>query len=162
MIRVILARKKAVLYGTIAVLAALVAGIAFLAGRPGIIAGTEARAMITGSGSYHPALAVSRETVENLRPYIGITYHLLTPAMAARYGIPGQSGALVTAVAKDSPAERAGVRLNDVILAFDTTAVGGMCNMVEALLRHKPGDRVQLLIMRQQQVFTIEIELGRR
>ncbi len=55
---------------------------------------------------------------------IGINIDPVTPALARQLGIPeATKGLLVTDVGKDTPAEKAGLKIGDVILSFDAQPV---------------------------------------
>ncbi len=54
---------------------------------------------------------------------LGVTYLPLTPRLSAYYDLGVDSGALVTGVAPNSPADRAGGRGGDVIRSFNGASV---------------------------------------
>ncbi|SDP11547.1 Do/DeqQ family serine protease [Phyllobacterium sp. YR620] len=53
------------------------------------------------------------------RPYIGAAFQNVTPDVAESLGMKQPYGALVTAVTKDSPAEKGGLLVGDVVLSVD-------------------------------------------
>ena len=57
---------------------------------------------------------------ETRRGYLGVRPQEVSPTLAKSYGLDDTYGALVTAIVKDSPAEKAGLEKGDLI-----TAVGG-------------------------------------
>ena len=64
-----------------------------------------------------------------IRPWIGADFQNLTSDIAESLGMRQPRGALVAGVAKNSPAERAGLRLGDVVLKVN----GGSVQHVDAL-----------------------------
>ena len=55
------------------------------------------------------------------RGLLGVNIQDVTPEIAATFGLPGNSGALVSQVAEDSAAERAGIQIEDVIVSINGT-----------------------------------------
>ncbi len=58
-------------------------------------------------------------------------------------------GVLVTSVTKDSPAWKAGFRIDDRILGINGFAIGKMDDMVEQLAKTRPGQSVNFLVNRE-------------
>ena len=61
-----------------------------------------------------------------------------------------------------SPAERAGLRANDVVTAVDGTAIETGDQLREAIDAHKPGDEIQVKVRRGGSERTFTVELGTR
>jgi S1-C subfamily serine protease len=57
------------------------------------------------------------------RPWFGAKLQAVTPEIADSLGLQRPAGALVTSIAKPSPAERAGLRTGDLIVSIDGVAV---------------------------------------
>lgn len=60
----------------------------------------------------------------------------------------GGIGARVTAVTDNSPAWRAGFKVNDVILAIDGFAIADLDTMIDRLALRRPGDSIKVLVLR--------------
>lgn len=73
-----------------------------------------------------------------------------------------ERGALIVQVIENSPAEKAGLRDADVIVAFDGKKVSGPADLTERIRRGKPGDKVSIEIMRDGTRREIAAELGAR
>jgi serine protease Do len=79
----------------------------------------------------------------------GLTLDDLTPAIARRLRLPaGTSGALVSAVRPRSPAERAGLRENDVIIRVGSTDVEDADSAAQELQRIAAGRAVGVYVVR--------------
>jgi serine protease Do len=79
-----------------------------------------------GELSFAIPIARVREVIDQLRDYgqathgwLGVLVKPVTTELAGSIGLPKPSGALVTEVKPGSPAARAGVRANDVIVAWN-------------------------------------------
>ncbi|GIV16289.1 MAG: serine protease MucD [Armatimonadota bacterium] len=74
----------------------------------------------------------------------------------------GAEGAEVVRVIPDSPAIRAGIRLGDVILAINGQPIHRAADISARLRRMKPGDKIQIDILRGAQRLRITVPLGER
>ena len=72
----------------------------------------------------------------------------------------GVTGAAVTAVTSDSPAEKAGIQVGDIITAVDGDSVGIENDLRDLILKHKPGDTVKITLLRQDAEKTVKVKLG--
>jgi 2-alkenal reductase len=96
------------------------------------------------------------------RSYIGVSYQMLTPQLASYYKVGQQQGAYVTSVVANSPASKASLQEQDVILAIDDKALNDTNSLFATLLRYKPGDTVRLKIQRGAKEVTTQLTLGER
>jgi len=83
------------------------------------------------------------------------------PRATPRVELPfmGQ-GALVTNLVPDGPAELAGVRRGDIIQAVDDQKLEADSDLRDILANYKPGETVDLAILRFGDELTISVELG--
>jgi S1-C subfamily serine protease len=68
-------------------------------------------------------------------------------------------GAAIRQVVPDAPANAAGLRAGDVIVA-SATRVDAPGDVTEAVLEREPGDRVAVTVQRDGEHRTIEVRLG--
>ena len=94
------------------------------------------------------------------RPLIGVAMQTVTAEDAEYYGLPSVSGALVQALTPRGPAETAGVKTADVIVAVDGKAVGYSGQLQQRVAEHHPGDRVTLTLYRDKKLVQIPVQLG--
>jgi S1-C subfamily serine protease len=98
--------------------------------------------------------------------FLGIQSEDVTPQLAAANGLSVQSGALVAGFAPDtagtSPAQAAGMRVGDVIVAVDAQAVASGSDLASILFGESPGTRVTLSVVRGSSHLTIPVTLGER
>lgn len=69
---------------------------------------------------------------------------------------------LVTKVYEDGPADEAGIKAGDRILAVDGEQIESDTDLRELLSEYEPGDRVELSIRRGARERDIQVKLGRR
>jgi S1-C subfamily serine protease len=136
-----------------------------------------------GVGFAVPISAVIR-SVEQLREqgraayaYIGVSSQSLYPQLAKKLGLDTEFGGLIADVVKGSPADRAGLRGGskdlrfqfgrytvggDVILAVDGKDVVLPDDLARHVAEKKPGDVVELEILRDGKRQNVELTLGER
>lgn len=136
-----------------------------------------------GVGYAVPVSAVIR-SVEQLRangrasyPYFGVSSQSLYPQLARHLKLDTDYGGLIAEVVKGGPADKAGLRGGsdtvtfqlgrystggDVILAVDGKAVVLPDDLARHITDKKPGDVVELEILRNGERRTVELTLGER
>jgi S1-C subfamily serine protease len=75
---------------------------------------------------------------------------------------PDGKGALVGQVVADSPAAKAGVRANDVLLQFDKTVIESAAHVYRLLGEAQAGGAVTLTVRRAGESLTLPVQLGER
>jgi 2-alkenal reductase len=102
------------------------------------------------------------ETGNARHPFLGIQYESLNPQLAGEASLSITEGALLNSVLPGTPAERAGLRVGDVIVAINGAPVNDRQPLVSLLLEHVAGDTVTLDVFREGQTFQTELTLGER
>ncbi len=113
----------------------------------------------------YTATSVADQLIENgeaVGPYMGVALADLAPETARRFGVEAEAGALVAEVEPDGPAERAGIETGDVVTAVDEEEVRGSGDLLSALRRYGPGDRVEVTVLRDGAEDRIDLRLGER
>lgn len=98
-----------------------------------------------------------RKTGKIVRTWLGVRYVIITPEMKAENQLPVDYGALVErgeranqlAVIPGSPADKAGIRENDIILEVDHLKITEDAPLANQIQKHKPGDTVPLKVLSQ-------------
>src|SRR5438132_883829 len=80
--------------------------------------------------------------------FLGVGTEDITKENMARYGVREVRGVGVTEVAKDSPAEKAGLRKDDVILRFDGESVTSVRKLTRLINESSPDQNVRITISR--------------
>ncbi len=94
------------------------------------------------------------------KPYIGVRYKMIDQQTALVNNVA--EGAYVVQVLPGSPAEKAGIQTNDIIIEFDGQKVTGSDEqqLTKLILNKKPGQVVSLKVWRNKQVKTLTLTLG--
>jgi S1-C subfamily serine protease len=69
-------------------------------------------------------------------------------------------GALVTDVQSGGPSASAGLQTGDVIVNFDNYDIYNPDELLQRLVLHKPGDQVQVTIIRNGQQSNVSLTIG--
>ncbi|MBK5942352.1 serine peptidase [Halorhodospira halophila] len=101
-----------------------------------------------------------RETGEVQRGWLGVLIQDLTRDLAEGFGLERPRGALVSELLDDSPAAEAGLQSGDVILEFDGEVVENSAALPPMVGRTSIGRRVELLILRDGETKTVEVEVA--
>lgn len=81
-------------------------------------------------------------------PRLGVTGHDLDETEADQLGVRSGAGLLIDDPESNSPAQHAGLRRGDVITEIDRTPVASMNDVRIELRRHRPGDAVDITVVR--------------
>ncbi|HXG23069.1 MAG TPA: Do family serine endopeptidase [Chthonomonadales bacterium] len=92
------------------------------------------------------------------RGYLGVLPRALTPDERRRYGVP-RGGALITSVSADTPAARAGLQVEDVVLRFDGQPVKDDIHFRELVATTPPGKTVEIVVRRDNREQTLRATL---
>ncbi len=94
------------------------------------------------------------------RAYLGIEMRPVGNVDAEYYGLPRPMGALVNNAVAGSPAARAGLQEEDVIVAVDGIEVERPGQLQLLIAQRRPGDEVDLRIYRNGEPRELTVELG--
>lgn len=92
------------------------------------------------------------------RAYLGVNLLEMDADLAAYFSVKAGEGVLVSSVAKDTPAEKAGLKAGDVIVQMNDKAVKESGDIHEALAALKKGDSVTITVVRRGQRQAIKVE----
>jgi serine protease Do len=93
------------------------------------------------------------------RALLGISITDVTPEDAQVYRLPSIAGVLVQDFSEGSPARKAGVRRQDVIVAVNDTPVSRVAQLQRVIAQHRPGTKVDLDIVRYGKRETVGVPL---
>ncbi|HET6372449.1 MAG TPA: PDZ domain-containing protein [Candidatus Polarisedimenticolia bacterium] len=94
--------------------------------------------------------------------FIGVELHPMSKDLRAYFKAPRDTGILVNRVIEDTPAERAGMKAGDVIIAVDGHDVSDHGDIGEALSDHEAGDTVVVRVLRDGSEKSFDVKLADR
>ena len=95
-----------------------------------------------------------------IRGWLGVYIQDVTPSLAKALKLPVNRGAIVTKVIPKSPAERAGLKPNDVIIRYDGKEVKNSHQLSILVSNTKPGTKVKLVVIRDGKEKTLKVRIG--
>ena len=128
-----------------------------------LTAGSPANAGVGFAIPVTTAVDIADELIESgsvTYPYIGVEGSNVPAAAAERLGV--EKGALVTGVQRDTPADEAGLRVDDVITRIDDTEITTMDDLIIAVRQAEVGDTVEVVYIRGERERTTEVTLVER
>ncbi len=94
--------------------------------------------------------------------WLGVSVREMTPSMREDFELGERSGLLIVDVVRDSPADDAGLREDDVILKYDGVAVEAVKEFSKLVRESAPGKSVAVLVFRNGQEKQVSVEIARR
>ncbi len=114
-----------------------------------------------------PVIRTIGEVGRIVRPYIGVYYMTLTPVIAEKNNLARENGAWLSAdggdmsvIIPDSPAEKAGLLIGDIIFEVNAIKVDDKNTLLSIVQKYKPGDKIGLKIQRGEKVIIKIVELA--
>src|SRR5580698_3406172 len=137
----------------------------------GEVVGVNTAIFSPSGGSVGIGFAIASDVVKNVvqqlkdsgsvtRGWIGVQIQNVTADLADDLGLKEQTGALVAAAQKDSPAAAAGVKSGDVITAVDGETVADPHDLARRIAALGPKKTVKLGVTRNGSPMTIDVTLG--
>ena len=145
-----------------------------LADRAGEIVGINVAYLPAETGAENIGFAIPSDTAisvadqliedgEATQPFLGITQlRELSPEDAEQFGIPVDGGVLIGEVERGTPADDAGLERGDVITTVGDVEVASYGDLLGTLRDYRPGDTINLTVVRDGEEQQFDVELGER
>ena len=128
----------------------------------GRVVGVNAQIATAGNrGNVGIGFAVPANTVRDVVPRLSRGEPIVRPYLGVTTA-PAPRGAAIQAVLPGAPAEREGLRAGDVIVRIDGREVDEPEDVSDAVSAHRPGDEIEVEVMRDGERRTITVELDKR
>ncbi len=93
------------------------------------------------------------------RKYIGIYLEEIGRELAEHFGVKEGTGLLVSKFSEDSPAEKAGLKVGDVIIRANGERVETVDELSELIQEKKKGEKIKIEFIRNKKRDTVEVEI---
>ena len=101
-------------------------------------------------------------TGEVTRGWLGVEPRAITPEAAKALALTRSDGVLVQGLQRDGPADRAGVKLSDVILAIGDKPTPDVPQLLARIAELKPGTVAKVNILRQGKPLDVDVTVAKR
>ncbi len=112
------------------------------------------------------AKTVMEQIIQNgsvQRGWIGVGVQEMTREIAESFKMPATTrGALITEVFRDTPADRGGMKVGDVLVAVDGKPVTDSATMLNLIAALTPGSQTVLRVMREAKGVDLKVTVGKR
>ena len=97
-----------------------------------------------------------------VRGYLGVVPQTVDEEMAQALGLEQSQGALIASVEPGTPADKAGLKEQDVVLEIDDRKVSDENDFRLRVAEYNPGDKVKLKVIRDEKIKYITVTLTER
>lgn len=94
------------------------------------------------------------------RGWLGILIQDVTPDLAESFGMDRPGGALVAQVLPNSPAEKAGIKVGDVVAEFNNTQITDSASLPPIVGRIQVGEEVPVKVLRDGKPHVVKVKIG--
>ena len=97
-----------------------------------------------------------------IRGWLGVEAQTLTPELSETYGIPANTGILISGVYPNSPASKAGLKRGDVILHINRNKTNNGQSVMSYVATLSPGSKVTLTVLHKNKKEKVVAVVGER
>jgi serine protease DegS len=97
-----------------------------------------------------------------IRGWLGIEIQELTPRLAESFEVGDRSGLIIAGIFRNGPAHQAGLQPGDVLLQIAGEPVTGSRTAMNRIARFKPGEKVELGILRNGHEMSLSATIAER
>ena len=96
------------------------------------------------------------------RGWLGVSIQDLSPELAEYYGIKAKKGVLVAQVFEGDPADKAGIKANDVIIDVDGKSIDSSRDLTKTIADIEVGKKTTVTLLRDGKEKTVKVEIAKR
>lgn len=98
-------------------------------------------------------------TAKSTGGWLGVMIEDMTPRLAKRMDVTTEEGALINDVVENSPAEKAGLKEDDIIIEFNGRPIADSDDLRKAVGKTTPGTTAAVTVMRRKEKITVQAEI---
>ncbi len=102
------------------------------------------------------------KTGQVVRGWIGVEPQDITPELAESFGLTTKTGAIIAGILKNGPADKAGMKPGDILVAIDGKPVNDTTEMLNLVAQLTPGRRAEIQVLRKGRGMTLNVVPGKR
>jgi serine protease Do len=107
-------------------------------------------------------IAQLKDTGEVSRGWLGVGIQNLTPELAEYYGIEAREGVLVTQIYAGDPADQAGIKEGDIIIAVDDKPIASSRELSRTVAEADVGSKINITLLREGHEKKVRVKLAKR
>ena len=92
--------------------------------------------------------------------FLGVTLQSIDYNLARAFDLKKVGGALITSVLKNSPAEKGGLKVEDIVLKIDDKEVSSAASLRNLVYMQKPGTKIKLSVMRDDKNIDLSVTIS--
>jgi serine protease DegQ len=86
----------------------------------------------------------------------------ITSEMAEAFRLARREGAIIAGLLRNGPAEKAGVKIGDILLEVDGQVVRNTAGMLNLISQLKPGSDADLKVLREGKEVSVRVTVAKR
>ena len=137
----------------------------------GEVIGVNTAILSPGGGSVGIGFSVPSDLVQTIvadladdgtitRGWLGVQIRPMTAEIAQVLGYDAPKGAVIEAIADDSPAKKAGLVKGDIILSFNGTAIDELRDLTRAVAETDPDETADVVVLHKGEQVTRAVTIG--
>lgn len=97
-----------------------------------------------------------------IRGYIGVEQQNITPDLVEAFSLPQKEGVIIAGLVKDGPADKAGLKVGDILQSMDGQAIKDTSQMLNLIASFSPGQKKKAVVLREGKKVELNVEIGTR
>ncbi|MEW6068661.1 MAG: DegQ family serine endoprotease [Nitrospirota bacterium] len=95
-----------------------------------------------------------------VRGWLGVSIQSLTPDLSKHFNVKDGKGCLVTDIIENSPAEKSGIKRDDIIIEFDGKEIEDPTDLRNRVAGTVPGREVEIKFLRDGKIKSVKVEIS--